>query len=118
MTTRPDTEAFTAWLAALSYNGIRALESAQPALPALFEGRRLRGIELVSGLYLGRDRQCYGRLGDEGVVVRLTPSEVLAIWTFEELRVAFQQLCRARVAERARSGTNKKSAIPARSRLP
>jgi hypothetical protein len=101
---RTETEptALRTWLASLSYNGLRALESSQPL--TLPDGRRLRGIEFMPSLYLLRDRSWLAvqKRGDRVETWTLTDDAIVSLYGSVESVVArFRELCRERRLQRS-----------------
>jgi hypothetical protein len=88
----------------LSYSLIREIEGPQPA--TLPDGRRLRGVSVPGGVYLGRDRKFYGTVGVAPAVrfTVLSYGDVLARVSFEQIVQALRSAVTARLALRKSRG--------------
>lgn len=83
--------ALRSWLSSVTRRQLRLVESLQPA--TLPSGRRLRGVRLAEGLYLGRNKQLYVAPPDHGRppvhVLPATDEAVCRLYVESEIRNAY-----------------------------
>lgn len=88
MLTTQSIAALRSWLSSITRRQLRLVESLQSV--TLVTGRRLRGVRLAEGLYLGRDRQLYMAPDpDRTVATRITDELVIQLYHVGLIRRAY-----------------------------